>query len=203
MSYDRYVAICHPLQYSTRMTLTRAAVCISLVWFYSFVKFLITLSLNVRLPLCGNVIHSLYCHNYLVVKLACSDTQLNNIFGLFGTVLTVVVPMLPILFSYVKILQICFSGSKQTRQKAISTCSPHLASLLNFSFGCLFEILQSRFDMSALPGQLRILLSLYFLLIQPLLNPVMYGMQLSRIRQTYRHVFWYKVWARHRDGTEA
>ncbi|XP_018560382.1 olfactory receptor 2A14-like [Lates calcarifer] len=188
MSYDRYLAICYPLQYNTRMTFNKAVIFLFAIWLYSFVKFLITLSLNIRLPLCGNIINSLYCHNYLVVKLACSDTVVNNIYGLFGVVLTIVVPLLPILFSYMKILKVCFSGSKQTRQKAVSTCTPHLASLLNFSFGCLFEILQSRFNMTGLPSVLRIILSLYFLIIQPLLNPIMYGLQMSKIRNTCKHL---------------
>ncbi|XP_071352702.1 olfactory receptor 11A1-like [Trachinotus anak] len=193
MSYDRYLAICYPLQYNTRMTSNKACFFVAVIWLYSFVKFLITLSLNIRLPLCGNIINSLYCHNYLVVKLACSDTEVNNIYGLFGVVLTILVPLLPILFSYMKILKVCFSGSKQTREKAVSTCTPHLVSLLNFSFGCLFEILQSRFDMTSVPSMLRIIFSLYFLIIQPLLTPVMYGLQLSKIRQTYKHILCYKM----------
>ncbi|XP_039987263.1 olfactory receptor 11A1-like [Xiphias gladius] len=199
MSYDRYLAICCPLQYNTRMTSNKVAVLIVVVWLYSFVKFLVTLSLNIRLPLCGNIINSLYCHNYLVVKLACSDTKVNNIYGLFGVVLTIVVPLLPILFSYTTILKVCFSGSKQTRQKAVSTCTPHLVSLLNFSFGCCFEILQSRFDMTGVPSVLRIILSLYFLIIQPLLNPIMYGMQMSKIRNTCKHVLCYKMLAGRSD----
>ncbi|XP_039987260.1 olfactory receptor 11A1-like [Xiphias gladius] len=199
MSYDRYLAICCPLQYNTRMTSNKVAVLIVVVWLYSFVKFLVTLSLNIRLPLCGNIINSLYCHNYLVVKLACSDTKVNNIYGLFGVVLNIVVPLLSILFSYTTILKVCFSGSKQTRRKAVSTCTPHLVSLLNFSFGCCFEILQSRFDMTGVPSVLRIILSLYFLIIQPLLNPIMYGMQMSKIHQTFKHLFCYKVLTGHRD----
>ncbi|XP_063762589.1 olfactory receptor 10A6-like [Eleginops maclovinus] len=193
MSYDRYLAICYPLQYNTRMTSNKAAIFIILVWLYSFVKFLITLSLNLRLTLCGNTINGLYCNNYLVVKLACSDTQVNNIYGLFGTILTILVPLLPILFSYIRILRVCFSGSKQTRQKAVSTCTPHLVSLLNFSFGCGFESLQSRFDMSGVPSVLRIILSLYFPIMQPLMNPVMYGLQMSRIRNICKHVLCYKL----------
>ncbi|XP_078103261.1 olfactory receptor 11A1-like [Sander vitreus] len=185
MSYDRYLAICYPLQYHTRMTTNKVFTFIVVIWLYSFVKCLITLSLNIRLTMCGNVINSLVCRNYLIVKLACSDIQVNNINGLIGVVLSIFVPLLPILFSYIKILNVCFSGSKQTRQKAVSTCTPHLASLLNFSFGCLFEILQSRFDMTSVPSVLLIILSLYFVIIQPLLNPVMYGMQMSKIRNTY------------------
>ncbi|XP_068173976.1 olfactory receptor 51G2-like [Antennarius striatus] len=185
MSYDRYFAICNPLQYNTHMTLKTVFLSIALIRLYSFVKIIITLSLNIRLPFCGNVLNNFYCHNYLIVKLACSDTKVNNINGLFGIVITVFVPLLPILFSYIKILQVCFSGSNQTRQKAVSTCTPHLASLMNFSFGCCFEILQTRFDMTHVPRVLRIILSLYFLIMQPLMNPFMYGLQMSKIRETF------------------
>ncbi|XP_033933980.1 olfactory receptor 10A3-like [Pseudochaenichthys georgianus] len=193
MSYDRYLAICYPLQYNTRMTSNKAVILIILLWLYSFVKFTITLSLNFRLTLCGNTINGLYCSNSLVVKLACSDTQVNNIYGYFTIALSVLGPLFPILFSYMRILRVCFSGSKQTRQKAVSTCTPHLVSLFNFSFGCSFEILKSRFDMSGVPSVLRIILSLYFLLIQPLMNPVMYGLQMSKLRNICKHVLCYKL----------
>ncbi|XP_062275966.1 olfactory receptor 11A1-like [Scomber scombrus] len=199
MSYDRYLAICFPLQYNTQMTSNKAVIFIIVIWFYSFVKFLITLSLNIRLSLCGNIINSLYCHNYLVAKLACSDSEVNNIYGLFGVVLTIIVPLFPILFSYTKILKVCFSGSKQTRQRAVSTCTPHLVSLLNFSFGCLFEILQSRFDMSGVSSEFRIILSLYFLIMQPLLNPIMYGLQMSKIRNTCKQLLCDKMLSGHRN----
>ncbi|XP_054454901.1 olfactory receptor 11A1-like [Anoplopoma fimbria] len=193
MSYDRYLAICYPLQYNTRMTCNKALIFIIMVWLYCCVKFLITLSLNIRLTFCGNVINSLVCTNYLVVKLACSDTVVNNIYGLFGVVHSILAPLLPILFSYLEILRVCFSGSKQTRQRAVSTCTPHLTSLLNFSFGCCFEIVQSRFDMTSVPRVLRIILSLYFLIIQPLLNPIMFGLQMSKIRKTCKQVLCYKM----------
>ncbi|XP_072248807.1 olfactory receptor 56A4-like [Leuresthes tenuis] len=189
MSYDRYVAICHPLQYHTIMTHYKVLILIVGIWLYSSVSFLTALMLNIRLRLCGNILNSTFCRNYLVVKLACSDTKVNNIYGLFGTMLTVIVPLLPILFSYTKILKVCSSGSRQTRQKAASTCTLHLASLLNFSFGCLFEILQSRFDMSNVPSVLQIMMSLYFVFLQPLLNPLMYGMQTSKIRNSCKDVF--------------
>uniref|UniRef100_UPI003AAD65FE olfactory receptor 10R2-like n=1 Tax=Centroberyx gerrardi TaxID=166262 RepID=UPI003AAD65FE len=183
MSYDRYLAICCPLQYNTRMTFNKVAVFTAVIWLYFFLKFLITLSLSIRLPLCGNIINSVYCHNYLVVKLTCPGTRVNKIFGLFAGTIAVLVPLIPILFSYMKILKVCFSGSKETRQKAVSTCTPHLASLLNFSFGCGFETLHTRFDMTSVPSVLRIILSLYFLIIQPLFNPIMYGLRMSKIRK--------------------
>ncbi|XP_012712958.2 olfactory receptor 11A1-like [Fundulus heteroclitus] len=193
MSYDRYLAICCPLQYHIILTHFKVSVFIVMIWLYSFVKFLITLSLTVRLTLCGNVLNSTFCRNYLVVNLACSGTSVNNIYGLFGTVLTVLVPLLPILYSYTKILRVVSSGSKQMRQKAISTCMPHLASLLNFSFGCIFETLQSRFDMITAPSELQIIMSMYFVILQSLLNPIMYGMKLTKIRHECKRLFYKNV----------
>ncbi|XP_070761801.1 olfactory receptor 4D1-like [Enoplosus armatus] len=182
MSYDRYLAICYPLQYNTRMTNKKVVILIALAWSLTYVVNVLTLSLIVPLQLCGSIINKVYCDNYSIVKLACYDTTVNNIYGLFATSLSVFAPLILILYTYIKILKVCFSGSKQTRQKAVSTCTPHLASLLNFSFGACFEISQSRFNMSSVPNMLRIFLPLYFLTCPPLVNPVMYGLKLSRIR---------------------
>ncbi|XP_045069554.1 olfactory receptor 11A1-like [Coregonus clupeaformis] len=192
MSYDRYLAICYPLQYNNIMTPNRVCILICVIWFYSFAKFSIQLSLTIRLQLCGNIIDKVYCDNYLVVKLACStsDQTVNNIYGLCGIVLTVAVPLITIVSSYIKILTICLKSSIETRQKAFSTCIPHLASLLNFSFGCFLTLLQSRFDrpMRNVPTVLLTILSVYFLMCQPLLNPIVYGVRMTKIRQACKNI---------------
>ncbi|XP_067451968.1 olfactory receptor 11A1-like, partial [Thunnus thynnus] len=184
MSYDRYLAICFPLQYNTHMTSNRAAIFIAVIWVPPLLVNFLTLPLIVPLQLCGNIINKVYCDNHSVVKLACSDTTVNNVSGLIVIAFSVFGPLILILYTYMRILKVCFSGSKQTRQKAVSTCTPHLASLLNFSFGACFEILQSRFNMSSVPNTLRIFLSLYFLTCPPISNPLMYGLKLSKIRVT-------------------
>ncbi|XP_062417606.1 olfactory receptor 6E1-like [Pungitius pungitius] len=74
MSYDRYLAICYPLHYNTCMT------CIHL--FFSLLSGPIS-----SLQLCGNIINKVYCDNYPINKLACSDTTASNIYGLFATFL--------------------------------------------------------------------------------------------------------------------
>ncbi|XP_018541116.2 olfactory receptor 11A1-like [Lates calcarifer] len=192
MSYDRYLAICYPLQYNTQMTFNRVAVLIVVTWLPAFLVVVGTVSLTSSLQLCGNIIDNVYCVNYSVVKLACSDTTVNNIYGLFVSGFTVCVPLILILFSYMKILKVCFSGSKQTRQKAVSTCTPHLASLINFSFGVCFEVIQNRFYMNSVPNVLRIFLSLYFLTCQPLFNPVLYGLKMSKISNNIKAYFVHK-----------
>ncbi|XP_039987284.1 olfactory receptor 11A1-like [Xiphias gladius] len=188
MSYDRYLAICYPLQYNTRMTHNKITILIALTWLYASVLCFVPISLSAPLQLCGNIIDKVYCDNYYIVKLACSDTRVNNIYGLIGTSLTVGCPVTLILYTYMRILKVCFSGSKRTRQKAVSTCTPHLASLLNFSFGAFFEIVQSRFNMNNIPSMLRIFLSLYWLTCQPLFNPLLYGLNMSSVRIICRHL---------------
>ncbi|XP_070685381.1 olfactory receptor-like protein OLF3 [Pempheris klunzingeri] len=182
MSYDRYVAICCPLQYNTRMTANKIASLVALTWFCPLLLCLVMTCLSSSLQLCGKVIEKVYCDNYSIVKLACDDTSTNNIYGLFISSLSVFGPLVLILYTYIKILKVCLRGSRQSRQKAVSTCTPHLASLLNFSVGASFEILQSRFDMNNLPTILRIGLSLYWLTCQPLFNPLLYGVNMSKIR---------------------
>uniref|UniRef100_A0A672ZKJ1 Olfactory receptor n=1 Tax=Sphaeramia orbicularis TaxID=375764 RepID=A0A672ZKJ1_9TELE len=178
MSYDRYLAICHPLQYHTLMTNNRIATLIAVPWFYGFLIVLITISVSSSLQLCGNIIHKVYCDNYSVVKLACSNTSAFNIYGLFISFATIGIPCLIFIYTYMRILK--------TRHKAVSTCTPHLASLINFSFGCCFEVITSRFNINHVPHVLRIFISLYFLIIQPLFNPLMYGLNISHIRSCCR-----------------
>ncbi|XP_067364934.1 olfactory receptor 52B2-like [Channa argus] len=193
MSYDRYLAICYPLQYNTRMTSNKVAMLIALTWIYPFIEVAVMLSLTVRLELCVNILNKVYCDNYSAVKLACYDTTVNNVFGIVYIFTIVFGFVVLILYTYMKILKVCFSGSKQTRQKAVSTCTPHLLSLLNFSFGCFFEMVQSRFNMNNIPNMLRIFLSLYFLTCQPLFTPVLYGVQMSKIRSLCKNLVFGKI----------
>ncbi|XP_026049428.1 olfactory receptor 4S2-like [Astatotilapia calliptera] len=193
MSYDRYLAICCPLQYHTHMTFNKVAKLIVLTWLFPILNIVVMISLNASLQLCGHTVDTLYCNNYSVVKLACFDTTINNIYGLMYTFTVLIGLALLNLFTYVKILKVCFSGSKQTRQKAVSTCTPHLASLLNFSFGCFFEIVQSRFNLSSAPMILHIFLSIYFLTCQPAFNPVLYGLKLTKIRLICKSLLFGKI----------
>ncbi|XP_035987430.1 olfactory receptor 486-like [Fundulus heteroclitus] len=192
MSYDRYLAICHPLHYNTQMQMNTVIRLVVLSWFIALLNMIVVISLNASSRLCGNIIDRVVCANYYVVKLSCSNVTASNIYGLVYTFSVLVILAALILYTYVKILQVCFSGSKETRQKAISTCTPHLVSLLNFSFGSFFGVLQSRFDMSRVPNILRIILSIYFVVCQPLLNPLLYGLKLNKIQIICRSLFFNK-----------
>ncbi|XP_036393573.1 olfactory receptor 52D1-like [Megalops cyprinoides] len=186
MAYDRYVSICYPLRYNNIMTPTTVYILIAFIWLYSFGKFSVTLSLTMQLQLCGNRIDKVACDNYSIVRLACANTRTNNIYGLFTIILSLGLPVFLIIYSYAEILIICMKSSKQSRQKALSTCTPHLLSLVNFSFGSLFETLQSRFDMTHVPSVIRIILSIYFVMICPLFSPVIYGARTAKIKTAFK-----------------
>ncbi|XP_018591803.2 olfactory receptor 142-like [Scleropages formosus] len=185
MAYDRYVSIYHPLKYRLIMTPAKVSVFISIVWIYSVIKVSITVSMTARLPLCSNTVNKVYCDNYSLVKLSCISTTAVNVYGLAGLFLTVFGLSFLIVYSYGKILRVCLT-SEESRKKALKTCAPHLASLMNFSLASAFELVQSRFDLSHVPAALRVFVSVYFLMISPLLTPLIYGLRNTKIRTVFK-----------------
>ncbi|XP_029386604.1 olfactory receptor 52B2-like [Echeneis naucrates] len=107
----------------------------------------------------------------------------------FGLIISVAGPVSYITYSYIKILQVCIKGSKETKAKALDTCTPHLVSIISFMVACFISLITQRFDMFTVPYPLCVVLSMYVVIIQPLQNPVMYGLKLSKIRQAGKDLF--------------
>ncbi|XP_026138934.1 putative gustatory receptor clone PTE03 [Carassius auratus] len=184
MAFDRYVAISKPLQYNNIMTPTMLSVLISIGWIYTMLCVGIAGILNARLTMCGNKLWKVYCHNWEIVKLSCANTIINNVFGFFILTTTVIMPLTFILYSYVKILIICRKTSIDFRRKAYQTCIPHIVILLNFSVALFCGITLSRVATLELPLVLSIILSLEFLIVPPILDPLVYGLNFPEIRKT-------------------
>ncbi|KAL2096424.1 hypothetical protein ACEWY4_008572 [Coilia grayii] len=189
MSYDRYLSICYPLQYNNIMTPKKVCILILFVWLFSFGQFTITMALRVCLKLCGNIMEKVWCDSYLLVRQACSDTTVVNMYGLFITVVLIFVPLVIILYSYIRIFKITFRSSNGPNKKSLNTCVPHIVSLINYSTGCSFEMFQSRVLTLNMPPTLRIIISVYFIMIPPLVNPVMFGLKLTKIRDASKKFF--------------
>ncbi|XP_044227092.1 olfactory receptor 52Z1-like [Thunnus albacares] len=181
MSYDRYVAICYPLTYHTIM-LQRVVKLIVFTWLFPMLAFLIVFILTLQLRFCERIIEKVYCINYLLVKLACTDTSIVNIVGLLSVALYTLPQLIMIFYSYALILRICILSFSKSKLKALRTCTPHLLAIINYSIGCFFEIAQSRFNTSGLPYHTKLFLSMYFLIFPPLLNPAIYGLSIQVIR---------------------
>ncbi|XP_061072404.1 olfactory receptor 10J1-like [Conger conger] len=189
MAYDRHIAINEPLKYSSKMTVKATGTLIVIAIIYSFFCVGTLTLMGSRLPLCGDEIPRVYCANWAVVKLSCIATTINNIAGLLISITISFLPLGYVLYTYISILAVCYKSSKEFRKKALQTCLPHIVTFVNYSITIFCEISISRFELKDELQILTILLSLEFLIIPPVLNPLIYALNLPDIRKRIIHLF--------------
>ena len=189
MGYDRYVAICYPLHYHSIMSNSKISKLGALATLYPLILFGCYYSLTLQLSFCGKVVPKLYCVNMELVKNSCSNPMYISVVGLILILVLVMPQFVMIAFSYAQIARVCRKLSRESQSTALRTCIPHLLSLLNFTIGSIFEIIQSRFDMSHVAAEARIFLSLYFVIIPAIANPVLYGLGTQIIRACILKLF--------------
>ncbi|XP_030633785.1 olfactory receptor 56A5-like [Chanos chanos] len=182
MAYDRYVSICKPLQYHTIMTSSKMRQLLFIVYFIPVFTISVQVYLSSQIPLCRYTIHRLFCDNLAIMNLSCVQSKLSNLYGISVIAGLVVFPLFLVVLSYVKILIVCLKTSKEAQKKALSTCTPHLITFLNFSFVSLFSVTYNRFHMY-LPGEVQTFMTIHFSFIPPLLHPIIYGMRTKEIRK--------------------
>ncbi|XP_061547674.1 putative gustatory receptor clone PTE01 [Phycodurus eques] len=186
MAYDRYLAVCHPLHYHTRMTVKKALTLAGLAWLIPAFFLTTLIYLSATLPLCGNEIQKVFCANWNVVKLSCVPTVVNNAVGMFMTICTVFLPLAYVLYTYTRIMNITRRRSAEFKGRVFQSCLPHMVSFVIYSIAAFSDIALSRYNVEDMNRFVAIILSLEFVVIPPLLNPLVYGMKLSYIR---RHIF--------------
>ncbi|XP_033866134.3 olfactory receptor 52E4 [Acipenser ruthenus] len=182
MAYDRYISICNPLRYYSILTPSKVNILLSVAYLLPILLLSIHILLIGRLPLCGFSIHKLLCDNWTIARLSCVDTKVINIFGLFLTTALLIFPFLLVVYSYARILSVSLNASKEAQGKALSTCTPHLITFINFSIASLFSIMYNRFG-NSLPISLHIMMLILFVVIPPFLNPIIYGIRTREIRK--------------------
>ncbi|XP_067307686.1 olfactory receptor 6N2-like [Pseudorasbora parva] len=188
MAIDRFVAISKPLHYNNIITTRFLTLLIFIAWLYPAIFVGIGALLTSRLTICGNKLFKVYCHNYEIVKLSCVNNTIHNIYGLILTITTIFIPLSFILYTYIRIIIICQRSTQKFRSKAYKTCIPHMVILLNFSVAIFLELTLSRFVKVELPITLTIVISLEFIVIPPILNPLVYGLNLPDISKKIRYL---------------
>ncbi|MBN3299136.1 olfactory receptor 8I2-like [Amia ocellicauda] len=180
MAYDRYVAICRPLQYHSVMTPLTVGKLLLFAWGYPFCSRVITIYLILRLPLCGSHIEKLYCDNSSVLKLSCLATTLSSAYG-YIIIIAQLAQATFIIYTYIQIVRACLKSIEQ-RSKFMQTCLPHLMALISFIIAALIDMLYSRYSTETLSPSLRNIMAVEYLVIPPLFNPLVYGLKLHQIR---------------------
>ncbi|XP_073404474.1 olfactory receptor 52D1-like [Dendrobates tinctorius] len=182
MAYDRYLSISHPLRYTTIMSFNMILKLVFAAWSYIICLFTVHFALTFRLPLCDSFILKIYCDNWSMVRLSCIDTTVSNIYGLFITIM-IIAPTLTVIFiSYIKILKVCVRASKDLGSKSLQTCTPHFVTITIFVINVLFEIFLHHFSRTNLSYEMRTVMSLQYLVVPPILNPLIYGLKMREIR---------------------
>lgn len=184
MSFDRYVAICNPLRYATVLTDARVARMGMSVIIRSFCMVFPLPFLLKRLSFCKvNVLSHAYCLHPDLIRLPCGDITINNIFGLFIVISTFGLDSALILISYVLILRSVLAiASWEERLKTLNTCVSHMCAVLIFYVPMVGVSMAARYGRHA-PQYVHTLMSLIYLFVPPMLNPVIYSIKTKEIRQ--------------------
>ncbi|KAM8972593.1 olfactory receptor 11L1-like [Pelodytes ibericus] len=182
MSYDRYLAICNPMYYSTIMGFS---LCLSLIvcsWLLSFFLSLATRVLVGSLQFCDrDTIDHYFCDFLPILELSCSDTSVLEIESFVVFPLIVVFPFVFVIVTYVYIFFTILRIPTTTgRQKTFSTCSSHLAVVCLY-YGTLIAIYLSPSRGYAL--NINKFTSLFYTVITPLFNPIIYSWRNMEIRK--------------------
>ncbi|XP_039353379.1 olfactory receptor 10A7-like [Mauremys reevesii] len=185
MAYDRYVAICHPLQYTLSMN---QMVCVWMAagsWIIGIlVGFGHTISIF-TLPFCGsNRIRHFFCDVFPVLRLVSTDTHKNEAAVTTTTVLFILAPFLLILLSYGLIIStILKMPSAEGRHKGFSTCSSHLIVVSLFYGTGTFIYMQPSSEQSQSSNRF---LSLVYTVLTPTFNPIIYSLRNKEIKCALR-----------------
>ncbi|XP_077323681.1 olfactory receptor 2A12-like [Lithobates pipiens] len=190
MSYDRYIAICHPLHYKLIMSWRVCTHTASLVWAAGCSLSLVHTLFLLRLSFCGQTsIHNFFCNLPHVYQITCSDPFMNMVavfvagasVGLGSFLLT----FLPYVYIFRTILRI---RSKTGKRKAFSTCTSHLTVVFIFYGSLIFiYLVPTSSDMF----NLNKLFTVISALINPLLNPLIYSLRNKDLMEALMRSIYY------------
>ncbi|XP_041513409.1 olfactory receptor 7G2-like [Microtus oregoni] len=187
MAYDRYVAICYPLRYTVLMNPCFCIILVLISLFISIVNGLLHSLMILNLSFCNDLeIFHFFCEIAQVIKLACSDSLINNILIFVTASIFAGIPLFEIIFSYIRILSTVLKmPSSEGKYKAFSTCGSHLFVVCLF-YGTGFGVYITS-DVIDSPRETAVA-SVMYSIVPPMMNPFIYSLRNRDMKEALKKV---------------
>ncbi|XP_065272074.1 olfactory receptor 14A16-like [Emys orbicularis] len=185
MAYDRYVAIFKPLHYETIMNRRACVQMTASAWISVILYSSLHTGNTFAITFCGgNMVDQFFCEIPQLLKLACSNSYLNEVGVIvFGACLTLSCFVF-IIVTYVQILiTVLRIPSKQGRHKAFSTCLPHFIVISMFLSTAAFAYMK---PISSSPSGLDLVVAVLYSVLPPVMNPIIYSIRNKEIKASLR-----------------
>ncbi|XP_012506935.1 PREDICTED: olfactory receptor 6C74 [Propithecus coquereli] len=187
MSYDRYVAICKPLHYTTIMSSRVCNLLVFASWLAGFLIIFPPLLVGLQLDFCAaNTVDHFFCDVSPILQLSCTDTNIIELMMLLSAILTLLVTLVFVILSYTNIIKTILKiPSSQQRKKAFSTCSSHMV-VVSISYGsCIFMYVKpsAKERVSLNKG-----IALLSTSVAPMLNPFIYSLRNKQVRDAFKNI---------------
>ncbi|XP_044127320.1 olfactory receptor 2G3-like [Bufo gargarizans] len=182
MAYDRFVAICRPLHYSSIMNMRFCIILALIPWMIGFINSFIQVSITWRLPFCRtHHVNHFFCEVPPFIRLSCRDPWLNEIAMYVAAGIIVLCCCLLTLISYVYIISTILKiHSSQKRHAVFSTCASHL-TVVTLYYGAIMSIyLQPRSSQSLEANKI---ISVLYTVVTPMLNPIIYSIRNKDVKK--------------------
>ncbi|XP_053120614.1 olfactory receptor 734-like [Hemicordylus capensis] len=182
MAYDRYVAICLPLQYMHLVNRSMCCILVAASWTGGFVHAIILVTLTHRLYFCGpNTLDNFFCDVHQVIRLACTDTSMVEVLTFINNGLVILTSFLLLLISYAILLLKLKTSATQGMSKASSTCVTHIMVIFVMVTPAIYL-----YTRPSKPLPMDKLVAVFHTVIFPLLNPMIYTMRNREIKSSMK-----------------